>query len=219
MFKIFDLLFAEGRHEILRQCRMDSAMESIDVMLEASRDLVALHSNSPRPRFILKRSELWGEDFIWEIPLRDRPPVYMGISPTKAKNDLYVVQVGMASFYGAWRASAVASSSDPAARPPRPRDIPTDCKWTGQGQNWAGGVAKPVTLAEVGYDASVGIRFVAGTTRTLWLAHHGAASFPLIVRDMESALDLHNHVGDPLRPAYRVSELLEHEQPSEVIVY
>jgi hypothetical protein len=204
----------ERQEQEQRRTRMDAARSAINVMLDAARSLPGLNDGDARPERVerpLKPHEALPSEVIWRIPLTGQRSVYMslaGIQSNGPSDVRMVVNVRMREFYGAWRAAEWASDGSQGTRPPAVADIPQDRKWKGQGPNWAAGIENPVPLAEVGYHETVGIRFVDGVTRTLWLAHNGARSFPVMIRGQSDAEELHALVGDPATPPRKAVSLL-----------
>ncbi|ATG38119.1 hypothetical protein PhaeoP23_03966 (plasmid) [Phaeobacter piscinae] len=180
-------------------------LDAVREALPAYRELPLVNPSTCRPVVVEHSSAR----VVWEIPLSNNRTAFMRVDRTNFNNDdQFVVFVRASDFYALWRAVEYIKDRETPNRPPELRNIPRDRKWGWQAQCWAHGKSNPVPLANVSYHPDYGIGFNDGITRTLWLLHNKAPIFPVLVRGQESALGLHETVGDSAMPCENLEQLI-----------
>lgn len=185
---------------------VEPVVSAFSEIIPAYRTLPAVTIGTPRPTV----AENKNGRIIWLIPTESKIPAFMTASRTNCYNDRqYVVFIISADFYAMWRAVECCKGPNQPQRPPKLADIPSDRKWPGQDDCWRHGISNPVPLADVSFHPKYGIGFANGITRTLWLLHNKAPSFPVLVHSQESAMQLYAALGDQAMPCQNLEDLIQ----------
>lgn len=195
-----------------RKAQRPEVWEQVEPTLETCREffdivhnLPQLDDDAPRPQIVAGPTGR----VIWSVPVAGGTPAYMCADRSNFCNeDRFIVHVKMREFYATWRVVELTKGEEYSHYcPPALGGITEHRKWGTQAESWSAGVKNPVPLADIYYRSDLGISFSNGITRTLWLAHNKAPSFPVEVRGRETAIALHEALGDPLTPIRSVDEL------------
>ena len=151
---------------------------------------------------------------VWIVRRSVGEPVFMRADRFPNENingNRWVVYAEARKLYFWWRWSAEIDPSrmnleeDRKNRPPVFSKIEDDYKY-GKQRHWTKSAENPTVLPKIHWNASKGVDFTEGMTRTMWLIRNGAAIFPIETTESE-APGLNAFVGYGELKPQRLSDL------------